>query len=393
MLRLPRALLPIYATTLVETLGYTLMIPLLPEIVKQYGASDVMTGSLLSIPALCSMIAAPVWGKLSDRMGRKSIILVAQFLTLAGYLMQALAPTLLWIFISRIISGSGGGALGAVQSYIADVTKEEDRDLAYSLYGAVFGVAFIIGPVTSGFLIHRGLAVPFFVAAGIEVITILITVFLLPSHMQRRSQTSISASLKAANVPGVRLVLIRHFLAIFAIVCFLANLALFLHHVLDSPVSQVGSLLSVAGVVGGAALIFVVSPLAKHLGDRRVAQIGLLVSFAAYAALAFVNDILAFAALLIAWAIGSAMVEPTLTALLSVRAKRSERGAIMGVSDSINSVAMILAPAAGSAIVGANARLLGVLPACTVLAAFLMGRYPRAAAKAEEAERARRKVG
>ncbi|HMF28034.1 MAG TPA: MFS transporter [Candidatus Cybelea sp.] len=391
--RLPRALLPIYATTLVETLGYTLMIPLLPEIVKQFGASDVMTGSLLSIPALCSMIAAPVWGKLSDRLGRKSIILIAQFLTLAGYLMQALAPTLIWIFISRIISGSGGGALGAVQSYIADVTKEEDRDLAYSLYGAVFGFAFIIGPVTAGFLIHRSLAVPFFVAAGIELITIVITVFLLPSHMQRRSQTTIAESLKAANVPGVRLVLIRHFLAIFAIVCFLANLALYLHHVLGSPVSQVGSLLSIAGVVGGVALIFVVSPLAKRLGDRRVAQIGLLLSFAAYAALAFVNDLLAFAALLIAWAIGSSMVEPTLTALLSVRAKRSERGAIMGVSDSINSVAMILAPAAGSAIVGANARLLGVLPACTVLAAFLIGRYPRAAARAEEAERASRKVG
>lgn len=393
MWRLPRALLPIYATTLVETLGYTLMIPLLPEIIKRYGASDVMTGSLLSIPALCSMIAAPIWGKLSDRLGRKRIILIAQFLTLAGYLMQALAPTLIWIFISRIISGSGGGALGAVQSYIADVTKEQDRDLAYSLYGAVFGVAFIVGPVTAGFLIHRSLAVPFFVAAGIEAITILITIFWLPARMQRRSQTSIAASLRAANVPGVRIVLIRHFLAIFAIVCFLANLALYLHHVLNSPVSQVGWLLSVAGVVGGLALLVVVSPLAQRLGDRRVAQIGLLLSFVAYGALVFVNDLLAFAALLILWAIGSAMVEPTLTALLSVRAKRSERGAIMGVSDSINSVAMILAPAAGSAIVGANARLLGIMPAFAALAAFAIGRWPRGAARAEEQLAAPQKVG
>jgi MFS family permease len=109
--------------------------------------------------------------------------------------------------------------------------------------------------------------------------------------------------------------------------------------------------------------------------------------------LAFVYDLTIFALLLMTWAIGASMVEPTLTALLSIRAKRSERGAIMGVSDSINSVAMVLAPAAGSAIVGANARLLGVLPACAVLAAFLMGRYPRAAAKAEEAERTGRKAG
>jgi MFS family permease len=377
MLRLPRALLPIYATTLVETLGYTLMIPLLPEIVQRYGASDVMVGSLLSIPAFCSLIAAPIWGKLSDRLGRKTIILIAQLLTLAGYLLQATSPTLLWIFIARIISGSGGGALGAVQSYIADVTKEEDRDRAYSLYGAVFGMAFILGPVTSGFLAHTSLAVPFFIAAGIEIITILMTVFLLPSHMQRRSRTSIAASLRAANAPGVRAILIRHFLAIFAIVCLLANFALYLHHVLGSPVSQVGWLLSMAGVAGGVALIFLVSPLTERLGNSRVAQIGLLISFTAYAALAFVRDLGIFAGVLILWAVGSSMVEPTLTALLSIRVKRSERGAIMGVGDSINSIAMILAPATGSAIVGYNARLLGVIPACAALAAFVMGRSSR----------------
>ncbi len=374
MQRLPRALLPIYGTTLVETLGYTLMIPLLPAIVRQYHASDVMVGALLSVPALCSMTAAPVWGKLSDRLGRKTIILIAQFLTLAGYLMQATAPSLLLIFVSRIISGCGGGALGAVQSYIADVTSEDQRDLAYSLYGAVFGMAFIVGPVTSGFLIHAGLSVPFFVAAGIELVTILMTALLLPSHMQRTSRTSVKASLKAANVPGVRLVLIRHFLAIFAIVCFLANFALYLNHVLGSPVSQVGWLLAAAGVVGGAALIFVVSPLAARLGDRRVAQIGLLASFLAYGLLSFVTDLWVFGIVLIIWAIGSAMVEPTLTALLSLRAKPSERGAIMGVSDSINGLAMILGPATGSAIIGVNPRYLGVLPAFAALLAFGLGR-------------------
>lgn len=377
MQRLPRALLPIYATTLVETLGYTLMIPLLPAIVQRYHASDVMVGALLSVPAFCSMLAAPIWGKLSDRLGRKTIILIAQVLTLAGYLMQAMAPSLVWIFVSRIISGCGGGALGAVQSYIADVTHEDQRDQAYSLYGAVFGMAFIVGPVTSGFLIHHGLAIPFFIAAAIELVTIAITIAFLPSRMQRVSHTSIKASLKAANVPGVRLVLIRHFLAIFAIVCFLANFALYLNHVLGSPVSEVGWLLAAAGVVGGAALIFVVSPLAARLGDRRVAQIGLLASFLAYGLLSFVTDLWLFGIVLIVWATGSAMVEPTLTALLSVRAKRTERGAVMGVSDSINGLAMILGPATGSAIIGLNPRLLGVLPAFAALLAFGLGRVRR----------------
>jgi MFS transporter, DHA1 family, tetracycline resistance protein len=394
MRRLPRALLPIYGTTLVDTLGYTMMIPLLPAVIRQYHASDVMVGALLSVPALCSMIAAPVWGKFSDRLGRKPIIIAAQILTLAGYAAQATSHSLVWIFVARIVSGCGGGSLGAVQSYIADVTNEDQRDGAYALYGAVFGMGFIVGPITAGFLMRHGLALPFFIAAALEAFNIVFTALLLPKRIQtKRQKTSIAQSMRAAGTPGVRRVLIRQFLAIFAIVFFLANFSLYLHHVLHSAVTQVGWLLSSAGGVGGAALILLVSPLAGRIGDRSVAQIGLLLSFAAYGMLAFVGALPLFFAVLVLWAVGSAMVEPTLTSLLSVRAKRSERGAVMGVSDSINSLAMILGPATGSAIVGYNARLLGVLPACAVLAAFVIGRLPAREAQSGEKSPARRRAG
>jgi MFS transporter, DHA1 family, tetracycline resistance protein len=395
MWRLPRALLPIYGTTLVDTLGYTMMIPLLPAVIREYHASDLMAGSLLSVPALCSVVAAPLWGKFSDRLGRKPIIIIAQVLTLIGYLAQALAPSLVWIFIARIISGCGGGSLGAVQSYIADVTNEDQRDSAYSLYGAVFGMGFIVGPASAGFLMKHGIALPFFVAAAIEAFNIVFTATMLPSKLRRgtRSKTSVAESLKAANIPGVRRVLIRQFLAIFAIVFFLANFALYLHHVLHSAVLQIGWLLSIAGGVGGAALILLVSPLAARIGDRRVAQIGLLLSFVAYGMLAFVTALPFFVVVLILWAVGSSMVEPTLTALLSVRAKQSERGAIMGVSDSVNSLAMILGPATGSALVGYNPRLLGVLPACAALTAFALGRLPVREAKRAAKPSASRKAG
>jgi MFS transporter, DHA1 family, tetracycline resistance protein len=378
MPRLPRALLPIYGTTLADTLGYTLMIPLLPAVIAQYHASDVVVGSLLSVPALCSLIAAPVWGKLSDRIGRKPIIIAAQVLTLGGYLAQATSHSLVWIFIARIASGCGGGSLGAVESYIADVTTEEQRDLAYSLHGAVFGAAFIIGPVTAGFLMKHGLALPFFVAAAIEAVNIVYTAKLLPARMQdRRSKTSFVQSLRAAGEPLVRRVLMRQFLAIFAIVFFLANFSLYLHHVLHAAVTQIGWLLSAAGAIGGASLILLVAPLAARIGDRAVAQIGLFLSLVGYALLGFVDGLVLFCFILVIWAVGSSMVEPTLTALLSVRAKRSERGAIMGVSDSVNSLAMILGPATGSAIVGYNARLLGVLPALAVAAALALGSLGR----------------
>jgi DHA1 family tetracycline resistance protein-like MFS transporter len=104
MFRLPRALIPIYGTTLADTLGYTLMIPLLPSIVRQFHVSDVMVGALLSVPALCSTVAAPVWGKVSDQIGRKPIILGSQALTLMGYLVLATAQSFTIIAVSRIAS-------------------------------------------------------------------------------------------------------------------------------------------------------------------------------------------------------------------------------------------------------------------------------------------------
>ena len=371
--RLPSALIPIYGTTLADTLGYTLMIPLLPIVVSEYHASDVMVGSLLSIPAFFSAIAAPIWGKLSDGLGRKNVIIASQILSLAGYLMLAFAHSLLWIFLSRIISGCGGGGLGAVQSYIADVTTEDQRESAYALYGAVFGAAFILGPILSGALVHRGLSIPFFVAAGLELFNIVFTALFLPLKKKHSKEiTSLRRSLQAANEPRVRILFVRQFLFIFAVVCFLANFALFVHHTLHGDVQSVGWLLALAGAVGGVALLGIVAPLARRIGDRRTAQLGLFFSAVGYLLLAFVNGTTLFCIALLFWAVGSAMVEPTLTALLSERAEAKERGAVMGVSDSINSVALILAPSMGAAIVGANARLLSVLPlAATLLSIFL----------------------
>jgi predicted MFS family arabinose efflux permease len=278
-----------------------------------------------------------------------------------------------------------------VQSYIADVTEPKQRDIAYSLYGAVFGVAFIIGPLISGFLAKEGYSIPFFVASGLAAANIVFTWYFIPSFGKKDKPSSVQESVKAASAPGVRLVLIRQFLAILAIVCFLSNFGLFLEHVLRTNVSAIGWLLALAGAVGGAAMIFVVTPLAARIGDRRVARLGLFFSFIAYGMLWFSDNMPLFCVMLVFWAVGSAMVEPTLTSLLSVRAKASERGAVMGVSDSVNSLAMIVGPAAGAAIIGLNPRLLGVIPAVAALAAIVIPQWRQDDAK-EEKERKRAKA-
>jgi MFS family permease len=372
---LPKDVFPIYLTTFIDMLGYTLLIPLLPAMAKQYGAHDWMIGMLLSIPAFCATLAAPVWGKFSDRAGRKFIILIAQVFTLAGYTMLALSHSLFWIYISRLISGTGAGSLGAAESYIADVTEQRQRDRAYALYGAVFGSAFIVGPVAAGFLQRHGIQFPFFIAAGLEVINIGVTYWLLPWRTrEHREETSVQESLREALKPGVRLVLLRQFLFVFAVVYLLSDFALYLDHVIHESIERMSWLLAGAGVVGGATLLIAVTPLTKRYGDRIVGQFGFILLFAAYALIYFVQSLQWFFPVLILWSAGAAMAEPTLMAMLAKRVPASERGAIMGVSDSANSVALILAPAIGTAIVGEQPRLIGVLPALAVAAAWMLGR-------------------
>ena len=376
--RLPRALLVVYGTTLADTLGYTLMIPLLSVVAKEYGAPDTILGSLLSIPAVCSTLAAPVWGKLSDRIGRKTVIVTAQFLSLAGYLLLAFSHSLLLVFVSRVISGLGGGSLGSVEAFIADVTSVEDRDAAYAMYGAVFGLGFIVGPVMAGALISHGIGFPFLLAAALELANIVFTLRFLSIRRQTLSHTSFFDSLRALSKPGIKGLLECHFLFILAVVCFLANFELYLERVLHAGVVASSWLLASAGAIGGFALLLLITPPVKALGERRIAQLGLTLSIGAYALLFAVNRLSVFWVVLVIWATGSALTLPALTTLLSEYVEALERGAIMGLTDSLYSLAMIVGPSAGSAIIAGNPRLLGTLPLFAAIAAwFVFARSPQ----------------
>jgi MFS transporter, DHA1 family, tetracycline resistance protein len=371
---LPAALIPIYGTTLADVLCYTLMIPLLPELAAQYHATYFIAATLISVPALCSTFSSPVWGRISDRVGRKSIILFSQGVTLVGYVMLALAHSMFWIFIARVVSGLGAGNISAVQSYIADVTKEHERDEGFALYGVVFGAAFVVGPVISAFLMQRGLQFPFYVAALLEFFNILFTAALIPwSVGKHEREAQLKEIVRAAIKPGVRRLFLRQFLFVFAVVYFLAGFALYLHAALNVGVEHVAWLMAGAGIVGGIVQGIVVSPLAARIGDRLTAQLGFAALLLGYGFLYWVHNLTAFVAVLSLWAIGAAMVEPTIMALLSLRIPARQRGALMGVGDSLNNIALVIAPAASGAIIGANAQLIGILPAVATLAALAIG--------------------
>jgi MFS family permease len=369
------ALIPIYGVTLIDVLGTMIMVPLLPYLAQQYGASGLTVGTILTTSAVAGVLAAPFWGSVSDRLGRKRIVLIAQSVSLVGYILLALSHSLAFVFVARAIAGFGAGGIGVTQSYIADVTTDEDRDRAYALFGAVFGLGIVLGPVLGGSLIRYGFAIPFACAALIQTVTIALTLRFLP---ETTPVGGAKASLREAaavvvRAPAVRSLVVRHLLFIFAVTYFFTVFSLFLKRQLGVGPEVSSWLLAGAGAVGGITLIVVVGPLAKRFGDAAVAQAGFALLVVAYTALAYANALWVFAAALAIWAVGAASVEPTLTAMLSKRAPPEERGAIMGFNDAASNLALIIAPVLGGEAIDLSPHLVGVIPAAAAFLALAIG--------------------
>src|SRR5690349_17458482 len=175
-------LLPIFLVVVVDILGLTIMLPLLPFYAEHFGASPSVVGLLVSTYALCQLIAGPVLGQLSDRIGRKPVLTASQIGTFVGFLVLIWAPNLAVVFVARIIDGLTAGNLSIAQAYIADVTAPKERTRAFAVIGIAFGIGFLIGPGASGYLTkHYGFHVPILCAAALSFLSILGTTFLLPA--------------------------------------------------------------------------------------------------------------------------------------------------------------------------------------------------------------------
>src|SRR5450432_198748 len=180
--RVKSPLLPIFLIVVVDILGLTIMLPLLPFYAEKFGASPSVVGLLVSVYALCQLIAGPILGQISDRIGRKPVLTFSQMGTFVGFLVLAYAPSLAFVFVGRIIDGLTAGNLSIAQAYIADVTASKNRAKAFAVIGIAFGIGFLIGPGASGYLTsHYSFRVPILCAAGLSLLSILGTTFLLPA--------------------------------------------------------------------------------------------------------------------------------------------------------------------------------------------------------------------
>lgn len=352
-----------------DVLGLTIMIPLLPFYAEKLGASPFQVGWLIGLYAACQLVSGPLLGRLSDRMGRKPLLLVSQFGTLAGFLITAFAPNLWILFLARAIDGSTAGNLSLAQAYISDVTKPEDRAKSFGIIGIAFGMGFLIGPAISGFLARFDYRDPIFAAAALSATSILTTYLLLPSGAPEGAEASAEAGTEAgdAGPGGRRLSLLEwgayaeyfrrpalaprlfEFLCFaFSFAMFTAGLPLFAERRLEwhgkpfGPV-QLGYVWAFAGFLG----LFLQGPalgrLVKRFGERSLNRTGFGGYAAGYFILALCHSLPVLILATIVTAIGT-LVRPTLTSMITQAAARREQGVVLGLTQSLTSVAQIVAP-------------------------------------------------
>jgi MFS family permease len=369
-----KALIPILGITLVDVLGFTILIPILPYYAQHFGASPLAIGGIYATVAGCALVFSPIWGRISDRVGRRGVLLIAQGAAVCGFGLLAFASSLWMIYLARAIEGIGGGGLGVTQAYVSDVTTPEERSRAFGLIGATFGLGFLIGPVISGFLVHFGYRVPLLVGAGLAVCTVILTLTLLPeSHKPVATGASFDHIVDAIKTPGLRSLLFSQFAFNFAFFCWISVFALFVQRMLNFGPSQSSWIFVVTSIIGIVIQGVFIGRITDRFGDGRVALAGFVIAIAGYASVALVRSVPALLGMVVLWALSSALIRPSMSALISRTAPAGLRGTLFGVSDSLSNIAFIIGALLATTVFSRDVEAVGVLPMLGSIAALAIG--------------------
>jgi MFS transporter, DHA1 family, tetracycline resistance protein len=350
-------LLPISLIVAVDVLGLTLVLPLLPFYAEHYGASPSIVGLLVSAYAACQLISGPFLGSLSDRFGRRPVLIVSQIGTFAGFIVLARANALWMIFLSRLIDGSTAGNLSVAQAYIADVTPPEDRAKSFAIIGIAFGFGFLIGPAISGFLSHYDYVYPVYMAAGLSFISILGTYFILPEperHVSPAEERKLGlfqfgSYKKDFKNPKISSTLIQFSVFFMGFSMFIAGIALFAERRFTwngqafGP-REVGFLFAYTGLLGIIIQGGILARLVKRYGEQRLVIVSFASAAFGYLMLAFAHSIPLLLIAATFSAFGTGGLRPCLTALVSRQAGRHEQGRMMGLIQGLNSLSSIIGP-------------------------------------------------
>jgi multidrug resistance protein len=358
MKRSPLAI--IFFTVFIDLLGFGIVLPLLPYYAESYKASPFVIGLLSTSYSLMQFLFTPIWGRLSDRYGRRPLIIMSLAGSSVGFLIFGLARTLVTLFVGRMIAGIAGAIIPTTNAYIADVTPPEERAKGMGLVGAAFGLGFILGPAIGGTLAPYGYDKPVLLASAMAGLNLIFAFLMLPESLTEETRSRAQSRRfdlkeldKALFQPRVVPLLAMYLMVIFAVANMEATFGLLNEHRYGLTARETGYLFTLIGILMSVTQGLVVGRLARRIGEERMIILGTFTMIFGLGLMPFTPNVPSYCLILTVMSFGTGINNPSITALLSKSSEVEKQGGIMGITQSMASLGRILGPLWGGYAFGA----------------------------------------
>jgi DHA1 family tetracycline resistance protein-like MFS transporter len=374
----------LFLIVVVDLIGFGLVIPLLPFYAERFAASPQEVTALMAVFSLMSMLTAPIWGRLSDRVGRRPVLMISMAAAALAYLWLGFADALWMVFAARALAGACAGNIAAANAYVADVTPPEGRARGMGMIGAAFGLGFIIGPALGGVVAGNNLATanlraPGLIACALSVTALLGVVFLLKESLPegaaaRPRRSRITALRDALGRAVLARLLAIFFLTILAFAGMESTFALWAMAQLGWGPAQTGYLFAYVGLLSAVMQGGLIGRLTALFGEEKLLIAGLASIAAGLLVLPLSRDLPLLLVATSGLALGMGAMQPSLNSLISRRAGATEQGEVMGVAQSVGSLSRVLGPLlAGALFAGFGRESPYLCGTVLVVAAALIG--------------------
>jgi multidrug resistance protein len=345
--------LPIlFLTVFIDMVGFGIVVPVLPLYTERFGASPFTTGMLLAVYSGMAFIFSPVVGILSDRIGRRSILLLSTIGQATGFFIMGAATTLLWLFIARTIDGIFGANVSVTQAYVADVTPPEDRSRTLGLLGAAFGVGFICGPLLGGVLSQISLSAPFYFAGGLAAANALLIFFVLPESLPVEDRSgpdkeTFVTLFREGRGRAIAPLMAAYFFMMAGFSAMTAFFAIFTEDRFGYNASANGYIFAGVGIISVIVQGTLIGRLLKKFTEKEIAVTGVALLACSMFALPLVQTATTLLLVVAGIAVGNAFINPTINGLISRAVNKHWQGRALGLMQACASLGRFFGPLIG----------------------------------------------
>ncbi|MBK6912206.1 MAG: MFS transporter [Ignavibacteriales bacterium] len=347
------ALSLIFLTVFIDLLGFGILIPILPVFaIKILGVDETAIGVTIAIYSLTQFFFNPIFGKLSDKFGRRPLIVISLLLNAFGYILFAFTHSYWMLLISRIIAGIGGSSIGVAQAFIADVTTREERSKGMGLIGAAFGLGFVFGPLIGGLLAEYGYMVTGFASAGFSILAFVLTLILLPESnlnretavLNKRKILDVAAIKKIFQKPDLALLITLFLMLTFSVANIYGTFALLGFKIYNFTDRQNGYMFGIVGLSSAIVQGWLLRIASKYFNQRKLITFGALFMMSGLFLIPYGGSFLGLALIVILLSIGTGSLQPTLLSLISEATPDAEQGVTLGINQSFSAFGRVLGP-------------------------------------------------